>query len=503
MTLATASPRRRDLVADRSDPQPGGRATGAQRRRHGDDRAVTRRPGVGAEGIPGIVPDSNGKPGPITLDPGDAGEPEQGLAQAGVRSGRRGEPPGVRQRRHRSADGGFPRNGAEIDCEQPDPQGAQIAIGTLPYPQDVSAAARDGRDRAHAAGVRRRRDERRAAAAGATDGVRDALQPGPGPARRLLLPGARSAGERDAGRDRRALPRVRAPGGHADEPHRHRAQAAALPDPARHRGHLRWPRRNGGDFTNLPPPGQAGPLVLGASNCGFNATAPASILCALPHADVNVRVNGRLYTQRADDDGKWALPIPLPVGWNHLTLAQVSDSRVGGAWSESCLSNEIDVGVQSPGAPIITVPPDITVDATGPKGAQVSIPTSPPCVPPTAPACPSIAARLRIVLRGRTERGAVHRDQSRHGRGRPGRVRDHRHRRSALDQGAEPDAGGDRPGRHDTEGVHQRHVFDAVDPRRRSQASRRSRTSSCSTRRCLSTARSPTTRTSRERGVHR
>src|SRR5205823_4698913 len=29
----------------------------------------------------------------------------------------------------------FPRNGAEIDCKQPDPQGDLRAFGTIPYPQ--------------------------------------------------------------------------------------------------------------------------------------------------------------------------------------------------------------------------------------------------------------------------------------------------------------------------------------------------------------------------------
>ena len=43
--------------------------------------------------------------------------------------------------------------------------------------------------------------------------------------------------------------------------------------------------------------------------------------------------------------------VPLPVGWSRLTLAQVLDSRVGGAWSESCRSNDVGVGVPQPGGP--------------------------------------------------------------------------------------------------------------------------------------------------------
>jgi hypothetical protein len=323
-----------------------------------------------------IVPDATGKfSAQITLDPGDAANPAKGWHKLLFNQGGPAshpvfvsvgiDPPTVV----------FPRNGAQIDCEQPDPQGSQIAIGTLPYPQEVFGRLR----------VMEETGRLPLAFVGAETTIAQP-QPGqpivfltrfnPGPGRHVVYffqapdpPPNATQDEIDA--HFRAYARL------ADTPTSRIVidrKPPRFPIPQGLAGFVGGRGGNGGIFTNLPPPGQQGPLVLGASNCGVNATPPASILCALPQADVNVRVDGRVYTQRADDDGKWSLPIPLPVGWSHLTLAQVSDSRVGGAWSESCLSNEIDVGVQSPEAPLITVPPDITVDAVGPKGTQVFYP---------------------------------------------------------------------------------------------------------------------------------
>ena len=112
-----------------------------------------------------------------------------------------------------------------------------------------------------------------------------------------------------------------------------------------------------GTTTNLPPPGQQGPFLLGASDCANTQQTP-SILCAVPLADVNIRIGGRLNTVRADADGNWSMVLPLVLGWNKVTLAQAADSRVGGAWSESCESNEVELGVRETGGPVISVPPD-------------------------------------------------------------------------------------------------------------------------------------------------
>jgi hypothetical protein len=124
-------------------------------------------------------------------------------------------------------------------------------------------------------------------------------------------------------------------------------------------------------LTNLPPPGQGPPtLSLAFANCGPNANPP-SPFCVLPFADVNLRVGPRLFTTRADADGAWAISAPVPHGWTQADFRQVVDSTAGGAWQEGCPSNELSVGGGSPGGPVITIPGDITVDATSPAGAAV------------------------------------------------------------------------------------------------------------------------------------
>jgi hypothetical protein len=128
---------------------------------------------------------------------------------------------------------------------------------------------------------------------------------------------------------------------------------------------------NGGVLTNLPPPGQGPPtLSLAFANCGPNANPP-SPFCVLPFADVNLRVGPRLFTTRADANGAWAISAPVPHGWTQADFRQVVDSTAGGAWQEGCPSNELSVGGGSPGGPVITIPGDITVDATSPAGAAV------------------------------------------------------------------------------------------------------------------------------------
>ena len=65
-----------------------------------------------------------------------------------------------------------------------------------------------------------------------------------------------------------------------------------------------------GTTTNVPPPGQQGPALLGASDCANPQQTP-SVLCALPFADINIRIGGRLNTTRADEDGNWSMLLPL------------------------------------------------------------------------------------------------------------------------------------------------------------------------------------------------
>jgi hypothetical protein len=345
--------------------------------------------------IPDITPDSNGKfTAQITLDPGDAGNPAKGWHKLVFDQGGPASPPVFVSVGIDPPTVVFPRNGAQIDCDQPDQQGEQIAIGTLPYPQEVFGRLR----------VMEETGRTGLAFVGA-ETVVPQPQPGqpivflthfnPGPGRHVVYffqapdpPAQATQDQIDA--HFRAYARL------ADTPESRivvERKPPRFPIPQGVAGVVGGRGITGGVFTNLPPPGQ-GPFLINITQCGPNANPP-SPLCAQPFADVNIRIDGRLYTSRADADGAWSLNLPLAVGWNHVTFAQVSDSRVGGAWSESCLSNEVDFGVRESGGPVITVPPDITVNATSPKGAQVfypdvtavrasdgaSVPVD--CVPPT------------------------------------------------------------------------------------------------------------------------
>ena len=112
--------------------------------------------------------------------------------------------------------------------------------------------------------------------------------------------------------------------------------------------------------------------------------------------------------------------LPLVLGWNKVTLAQAADSRVGGAWSESCESNEVELGVRETGGPVISVPPDFAVPATGPKGALVTYPDVTAVSVSGAPVPVTCAPAVRFDLPYRTEPRPVHRDRSGHREGRAG-----------------------------------------------------------------------------------
>ena len=165
-----------DPVADRSDPQRGRGAT------------VFNVVGQGTAGAVHIVDQGIGAANAFTdilarrerevlgadhARPGNAGRSAQGLAQAGVRSGRRRPAtPVFVERRHRSADGGVPaQRRRAIDCDARTTVPPQSRSGRSPYPAGhVRAAARDGGDRAR--GARRssaRRSDRASPAAGRSD----------------------------------------------------------------------------------------------------------------------------------------------------------------------------------------------------------------------------------------------------------------------------------------------------------------------------------------------
>ena len=216
-----------------------------------------------------ILPDVNGKfSGQITLDPGDAGNPNKGWHKLVFDQGGAAshpvfvsvgiDPPTVE----------FPRSGAEIDCSQDDPS-QNIAIGTLPYPQDVFGRLR----------VMEETGRVPLAFVGAESRIIQPQQPGdpirflttfnPGPGRHVIYffqapdpPAQATQDEIDA--HFRAYARL------ADTPTSRivvERKPPRFPIPQGLAGIFGGRGANGGVFTNLPPPGQ-GPLVLGASNCG-------------------------------------------------------------------------------------------------------------------------------------------------------------------------------------------------------------------------------------------
>ena len=291
-----------------------------------------------------ITPASDGSfTGSITLSPGTPAEPLRGWHKLRVRSGRPGQPC-----RCSSSVGidpptvEFPRNGAELSCDDSDQTEPPVAIGTLAYPVDelgpLCVFEETGRD-----GL---------GDVGAKIGPLPPLQPGGlprfnaffgnlGPGRHVLLffqaPAGAAGHELDA--------HLRAFSSLADTPTSRIVvdAAAALPDPARI-------CRQRGACRIITPPFRDRILPQRHARC--DRTAPAIRAARCQVADVNVRVGERVYTTRADAHGTWnAHRAAAARAGARSTFAQVVDSKVGGAWSESCPSNELELGVQPAGRP--------------------------------------------------------------------------------------------------------------------------------------------------------
>jgi hypothetical protein len=112
---------------------------------------------------------------------------------------------------------------------------------------------------------------------------------------------------------------------------------------------------------------------LGCDSSG--PTGPTTSTCARPFADVNMRVGSLVYSGRADENGNWSIPRvkSFGPGWTTLTIAEVVDSTVGGAWSESCLSKPVSLSREQ-GDDIfgIVTAGGISVEATSAAGAAVT-----------------------------------------------------------------------------------------------------------------------------------
>jgi hypothetical protein len=116
---------------------------------------------------------------------------------------------------------------------------------------------------------------------------------------------------------------------------------------------------------------QQGPITFGEGNCNPNATAQPPD-CALPEADVNIRVGTRVWTARANPFGNWSQTLDLPAGWHKMVISQVVDSRTGGGWQEGCPGDETLVGITRGDAPPTLQLPGFTrVPADGPNGTKI------------------------------------------------------------------------------------------------------------------------------------
>jgi len=333
-----------------------------------------------------ITPASDGTfSGSVTLDPGTPTDPLKGFHKLVFDQGGPAsrpvfvsvgiDPPTVE----------FPRNGAELDCSQDDDDSPPPARGTVPYTADqlgeLQVFEETGREALGFIGTQ----ARLIPPVNPGDPIRFEAFYNPGPGKHLLVffqaPPV-PAGE-NPDRFLRAFSNI------ADTP-TSRVVVNIPPRRFQYDPGLAQVLRPQQPFiiqssTDCsPPPAQNGP----------------GLHCALPFADVNVRVGARLYTTRANNRGGWHLEIfdVPPHGWNDVTVSQVTDSNVGGAWSESCPSNTIEVGYESLNGTFIEAPPDMQVNATGPAGAVVTYdvkardaanrPVPVTCVPPSGSTFP-------------------------------------------------------------------------------------------------------------------
>jgi hypothetical protein len=254
----------------------------------------------------------------------------------------------------------FPRTGAELDCNKPDPPQFEpvVATGILPYREDEF-------------GRLRILEETGRSALREVPVETEVIPPpqGQGPIRFRAQIFGLSQGDH-------VLYFVQAP------------EPPGQPTPAEREAYFRGLAAIADTPTSRivikqPPPrfdlARGGAITLRGTqlninlgNCVIGQKPPGS-LCAEPRADVILRVGERVYTTRASAVGNWNISVEMPPGWSDVTFAQVTDSEVGGAWAESCRSNSVAVGVITDDrGPVIKVPPDITVVATSSKGTKVT-----------------------------------------------------------------------------------------------------------------------------------
>ena len=408
------------LSPTRSDPQPGRRRRRVHRRRPGDvGHGARRRPG--RRSAPPSLPTASA-PTPTArsradhAEPDGAGDPNKGwhklvFDQGGAASPRCSSASASSRRPSSSR-----ATGAELDCKRAGSAARPPVHGDrdLPYPEEqFGRAARVRGDRAQRARARRRRDQDRSRRQQPGEPIRFRAQLfglSPGGHVLYFFQAPDPPAQRDAGRARRALPRPVAPRRHADQPDRHqrsRRRASDLRRPGSVDGRCARRQLN---------------LNVGRLSCRGRREAAGDRCAREPFADVNVRIGERVYTTRADAYGNWSLSVAAAAGlerrrrWRRST-----DSRVGGAWSESCQSNAVASACSTPGGPTIKVPADLTRRRDRPARARrSSTRTSRRCTRPTAPRCRSTATRRRArCSRSAATLVAVHGDRPGDRRRRP------------------------------------------------------------------------------------
>ena len=442
VTPETFRPRRRSSCRPSDPTHSRGRRGQVQRRRPGDAGApCTSR--IRARSRPvalsDILPNDNGAfSAQITLTSGTPDDPNKGWHKLVFNQGGAAsapvfvsvgiDPPTVE----------FPRNGAEIEWR--DAGSAARARGDRrrsPIRRRCSAACacsrRPGASTAPRSATRPDSDAQSAAAAGRRrSSSTSTIVRRPGRPRRLLLPGARAAGATPPGRrsTRTSAPtRARR---HADQPHRHRQQAAALPDSRRAGGRGRRRPRHPRHHHELPPPGRRDRSCSASMRLREPADPPSIAVRASRSRTSTCASAGASTRQRADADGPGRSRCRCRAGWSKVTFAQVADSAWAAPGARAAGRTKVDFGVRDRAARHQRAGRHHRRRRPARRGRGLLSGGQGAYARPTAPRCRSSASRRRARCSAiGTQRRVVHRDRSGDRRGRSGRVRDHRRRRSA------------------------------------------------------------------------
>ena len=274
----------------------------------------------------------------------------------------------VRQRRHQPADRRVPahRRRDRLHETRSDAGRPVTAIGTLPYPEERFGRLRVFEETGRTA-LRRGQAPRRGSSSRSSrasrSGSRRSVRPEPGRPPALLLPGARSAGRA------RRRPKIDAHfrGVRERSPTRRPAGSSSS---GRRRASIRhWDAAAAVRRIGLPAPPQ---LNLNVGQLRRRSRTPTRSACCRRRRRQRARRDARLHEARRRRRQLDACSCRLPPGWNEVTLAQVIDSSVGGAWTrELPVEHGRRRRVHRRAARRSRCRRQHDVDATSPKGAPV------------------------------------------------------------------------------------------------------------------------------------